>query len=100
MRSVLLSARLKEKTLIVMPTTLTFCKLHFRKLYAKSRKLGIAEWNDSLDYADFIHGLWHSMRTHEELIQESRKIEEILNEGDAIELLSEIVMEHRRQQPF
>jgi hypothetical protein len=81
-----------------MPTTITFCKLNFRKLYAKSRKLGIAEWNDSLDYADFIHGLWHTMCTHEDLIRESSKIEEILNEGDAIELLSEIVMEHRRLQ--
>jgi len=97
MTSIKRSARLKEKTLIVMPTTITFCKLNFRKLYFKAIKLGVAEWNDSLDYPDFIHGLWHSMRTHENLQLEARKIEEILSEGDAIEILSEVVMDYRRQ---
>lgn len=92
----LTSARLKAKTLLVMPTTINLCKLNFHKLYSKARKLGIAEWNDSLDYPDFIHGLWHIMLTHKELKPEAIKIEEVLEHGDAIELLSEIVMEHRR----
>ncbi len=96
MSRALTSARLKEETIIVMPTTLSFCKLNFIKLYSKARKLGIAEWNDSLDYPDFIHGLWHTMRTHEALTPVAKKIEEILQDGDAIELLSEVVLEHRR----
>lgn len=81
----------------IMPTTLTFCRLNFQKLYAKARKLGIAEWNDALDYPDFIHGLWLAMRQHAELNEEARKIEDLLSNGDAIELLSEVVMLHRQE---
>ena len=91
------SSNLQANTLKVMPTTLTFCKLNFQKLYSKARKLGIAEWNDALDYADFIHGLWQAMRLHPELNVEAKKIEDTLTDGDAIELLSEVVMRHRQE---
>lgn len=91
------TASLQANTLRIMPTTITFCKLNFQKLYSKSRKLGIAEWNDALDYPDFIHGLWLAMRQHADLKGEAQKIQDILNDGDAIELLSEVVMQHRRQ---
>ncbi len=91
-----INARLKEKTLLVMPTTINLCKLQFHKLYTQARRLGIAEWNDSLDYADFIHGLWHIMRTHKALKKDAEKIVDLLENGDAIELLSEIVLNHRR----
>lgn len=87
----------KSDTLQIMSTTLTFCRLNFQKLYAKARKLGIAEWNDALDYPDFIHGLWLAMRQHSELREEARKIQDLLNNGDAIELLSLVVMSHRQE---
>lgn len=94
----LASARLPEKTPLAEPTAINFCKINFQKLYARARELGIAEWNDSLDYADFVHGLWQLMRTHDELKLEAKKIDSLLEEGDAIELLSEIVMNHRRER--
>lgn len=97
MKNSLQSARLRSNTLRIMPTTLTFCRLNFQKLYAKSRKLGIAEWNDALDYPDFIHGLWLAMRQHPELQEEARKIQDLLNDGDAIELLSAVVIQHRQE---
>lgn len=92
------SERLVEAIPLLMPSTITFCKLNLQKLYAKARKLNIAEWNDALDYPDFIHGLWHTMLTHKELKEETAQLDAILDRGDAIELLSEVVMNHRRQK--
>ncbi|MEP0262294.1 hypothetical protein [Dokdonia sp.] len=87
--------RLTSSRPIVMPSTITFCKLSIRKLYAKSRRLGIASWNDSLDYADFIHELWEAISKHRELKEEAARTLEILGKGDVIQLLSDTVMEHR-----
>ena len=87
--------RLTAPRPIVMPSTITFCKLSIRKLYAKSRRLGIASWNDSLDYADFIHELWDPISGHRELKDEAARTLEILGKGDVIQLLSDTVMEHR-----
>lgn len=87
--------RLTAPRPIIMPSTITFCKLSIRKLYAKSRRLGIASWNDSLDYADFIHELWESISGHRELKEEAARTLEILGKGDVIQLLSDTVMEHR-----
>lgn len=89
------SERLTAPRPIVMQSTITFCKLTIRKLYAKSRRLGIANWNDSLDYADFIHELWDAISRHRELKDEAAQTQEILGKGDVIQLLSDTVMEHR-----
>lgn len=86
----------EPKKIFVMPSSVQFCKLNFHKLYAKARRLGIVEWNDALDYPDFIHGLWHIMLTHEALKEDAMKIDNVLKNGDSIELLSEIVLSQRR----
>lgn len=90
------SERLTSTRPIVMPTTITFSKLTLKKLYAKSRRLRIVQWNDALDYAEFIHALWNTMLNHEELKKDAIQLQEMLGKGDAIQLLSDTVMEHRR----
>ncbi len=89
------SERLTTARPILMSSTITFCKLNFQKLYARSRRLKLAEWNESLDYADFIHALWGTMLKHDALKEEAAQLEEILGNGDAIQILSDIVTEHR-----
>ncbi len=92
------SERLHAAIPLLMPSTITFYKLNLQKLYAKARRLNIAQWNDALDYADFIHALWNTMLTHDALKEDAQQLEAILDTGDAIELLSEVVMNHRRQK--
>lgn len=88
------SERLLTPRPIVMPSTITFCKLNIRKLYAKGKRLGIAEWNHEADYADYIHNLWDAISSHRELSEEAKRTEELLGKGDVIQLLSDTVMEH------
>jgi len=88
------SERLLTPRPIVMPSTITFCKLNIRKLYAKGKRLGIAEWNHEADYADYIHNLWDAISSHRELNEEATRTEELLGKGDVIQLLSDTVMEH------
>ncbi len=90
------SERLTSIRPIVMPTTITFSKLTLKKMYAKSRRLRIAQWNDALDYAEFIHALWNTMLNHDELKNDAIQLQEMLGKGDAIQLLSDTVLEHRR----
>lgn len=92
------SERLAAAIPLLMPSTILVCKLNLKKLYAKARRLEIAQWNDALDYADFIHALWQTMLTHEALKEDAQKLQSVLDRGDAIELLSEVVMNHRRQK--
>ena len=92
------SERLVASIPLLMPSSISFCKLHLQKLYAKARRLELAQWNEALDYADFIHALWNTMCTHEALKEETDKLASTLDRGDAIELLSEVVMNHRRQK--
>lgn len=87
--------RLKEARPLVMQSTLTFCRLNLQKLYARTRRLNLANIGDEQDYADYIHSLWNTMLTHDELKIESLKLEEILGTGDAIQLLNDVVMDHR-----
>lgn len=87
--------RLKEARPLVMQSTLTFCRLNLQKLYARTRRLNLANISDEQDYADYIHSLWNTMLTHDELKIESHKLEEILGTGDAIQLLNDVVMDHR-----
>ena len=78
---------------IVMSSTITFCKLNIKKLYAKGKRLGITNWSNEADYADFIHNLWDAIASHRELKTEAKRIEDILGKGDVIQLLSDTVME-------
>ena len=91
------SERLEKATPIVMPSTLNFCRLNLHKLYARSRRLNLAHWSENQDYAEYIHKLWRTMRTHKSLKDEGSKIEEMLSNGDVIQLLSDIVMERHKQ---
>lgn len=88
------SERLRTPRPIVMPSTVTFCKLNIIKLYAKGKRLGITNWNNESDYADFIHNLWDAISSHSELKAEAKRIESILDKGDVIQLLSDTVMEY------
>jgi len=76
-----------------MHTTITFCKLTIRKLYTKGRRLGIPDWNNESDYADYIHNLWETISSHKELKDEAKRTEDILCKGDVIQLLSDTVTE-------
>ena len=87
------SERLTAPRPIIMHSTITFCKLNIRKLYAKGRRLGIAEWNNKSDYADYIHNLWEAISSHSELKEEAKRTEDILGKGDVIQLLSDTVIE-------
>ncbi len=88
--------RLEKARPLVMPSTVTFCKLNLQKLYARSRRLHLSHWNDDQDYAEFIHTLWSMMLTHSSFKDEALKIEEMLGSGDVIQLLSDIVMDHQK----
>ena len=88
--------RLKSARPLVMPSTLSFCKLNLQKLYARCRRLQITHWNDDQDYADYINNLWVLMLKHNALKEEAKKLEEMLGTGDAVQILSDIVMEHRQ----
>lgn len=88
--------RLKEARPIVMQSTLIFCKLNLQKLYARSRRLELTKWNEKSDYADYINNLWIIMLKHDALKDEAQKLEEMLGTGDAVQLLSDIVMSHRQ----
>lgn len=88
--------RLKKARPILMPSTIALCKLNLKKMYAKSRRLHLAEWNESLDYADYIHNLWNNMLTHNAIKEDAIKLEEIIGNGDAIQLLSDIVITHKK----
>lgn len=92
------SERLVAAIPLLMPSTISFCKLNLQKLYAKARRLELAQWNDALDYADFIHALWNTMCTHEALKDDTAMLMDVLDHGDAIELLNEVVMNHRREK--
>lgn len=76
-----------------MHSTITFCKLTIRKLYTKGRRLGIPDWNNESDYADYIHNLWDTISSHKELREEAKRTEDILGKGDVIQLLSDTVTE-------
>lgn len=88
--------RLKSARPFIMPSTLTFCKLNLQKLYARSRRLQLTHWNEDQDYADYINNLWVTMLKHDALKEEAIKLEEMLGTGDAVQILSDIVMEHRQ----
>lgn len=78
-----------------MQSKLTICKLDLQKLYARTRRLDLAHIGKNQDYADYIHNLWSTMLTHRSLKTEAQKIEELLGKGDSIQLLHDVVMEHR-----
>lgn len=88
--------RLKKARPILMASTIALCKLNFKKLYAQSRRLNLTEWDDNQDYADYIHNLWNKMLTNNILKDEAIKLEEILGTGDAIQILSDVVMTHSK----
>lgn len=90
------SERLKVARPIIMQSTLIFCKLNLQKIYARSRRLDLTHWNEEQDYADYIHNLWTTMLKHDALKKEAQKLEEILGTGDAVQLLSDMVMEYRQ----
>lgn len=87
--------RLKQARPVIMQTTLTFCRLNFQKLYARSRRLQLATIEEGQDYAEYIHNLWKTMLTHDALKDEAKKLEDILGDGDAVQLLNDVVMDHR-----
>ncbi len=89
------SERLTAPRPIIMHSTITFCKLNIRKLYAKGRRLGIPRWNNTSDYADYIHNLWETISSHSELKEEAKRTEDLLGKGDVIQLLSDTVMEQQ-----
>lgn len=88
--------RLKSARPIIMQSTLIFCKLNLQKLYARSRRLDLAHWNENQEYADYINNLWTTMLKHKALKEEAVKLEEMLGTGDAVQVLSDIVIEHRQ----
>lgn len=91
------SERLERARPIVMPSTIIFCKINLQKLYARSRSLHLAHWNENQDYAEYIHKLWKTMLTHKSLKEEGLKLEEMLDSGDVVQLLSDMVMEYQIQ---
>lgn len=88
--------RLKFARPIIMQSTLTFCRLNLQKLYARSHRLHLTTWTPGQEYAEYINNLWMTMHKHDALKDEARKLEEMLGTGDAIQVLSDIVIEHRQ----
>lgn len=87
--------RLKEARPILMQSTLTFCRLNLQKLYARTCRLNLAGIKEDQEYADYIHTLWETMLTHDDLKNEAQKLDDILDAGDAVQLLHDIVIDHR-----
>ena len=88
--------RLQSARPILMSSTLRFYTLNLQKLYAKSRRLNLADWHNDQEYPEYIHSLWNTMLTHSAFKEEAKKIEQALGAGDAIQLLSDMVTEHRK----
>lgn len=90
--------RLKFARPVIMRSTLNFCRLNLQKLYARTYRLQLATWSADQDYAEYINNLWATMMTHDALEDEARKLEETLGTGDAVQILSDIVMQHRQSR--
>ena len=65
-------------------------KKEISRMYKGIRQLGLAEWNPELEYPDFIHSLWNTIKQHHSI--RSKKIEIALGKGDVIQLLSDVYM--------
>jgi len=77
----------------IIPNTISLSKMKIKNMYKHLRKMGKAEWNPEFEYPDFIHQLWNEILINKELKEDSKKIQQTLGKGDAIQLLSDIYME-------
>lgn len=55
----------------------------------KAKDSNLIEWNDELNFSDFVHALWRLFNTHEYFKEGTSKILSIVSENIAIEILSQ-----------
>jgi len=74
-------------------TTQVQNKEHFAQIFqshiATAMRKKIIQWNDGLNYTDFIQALWRVFKFHEDFKADTEKILHILTEEDAIALLAD-----------
>ncbi len=84
----------------IIPNTILLSKMKIKNMYMHLRKIGRAEWNPEFEYPDFIHHLWNEILLNKELKEDSKKIQQTLGRGDAIQLLSDIYLEETRSEVY
>lgn len=60
-----------------------------KNLVQKAKDSNLIEWNDGLNFSDFVHALWHLFNSHEYFKDGTSKILSIVTESIAIEILSQ-----------
>ncbi len=60
-----------------------------KNLVQKAKDSNLIQWNDGLNFSDFIHALWQLLKTHENFKGGSTKILSIVSENKAIEVLAQ-----------
>jgi len=67
----------------------TDTRLLIRDLIQKAKDSNLAQWNDGLNFAEFIHALWRLFLRHDSFKASASKILEEIPEDNAIELLAQ-----------
>lgn len=65
-----------------------FAKI-FQSHIASAMQQKIIQWNDGLNYTDFIQALWRVFKYHEDFKSDTEKVLRSLSEEDAIALLAD-----------
>ena len=62
-----------------------------KSLVQKAKDINLIQWNDGLNFSDFIHALWRLFKTNENFKEGTSKILNIVPENTAIEVLAQEV---------
>ncbi|UOB17710.1 hypothetical protein [Abyssalbus ytuae] len=64
-------------------------RLLIRNLIQKAKDSNLAQWNEGLNFAEFVHALWRLFLRHDSFKNSANKILNQVSENYAIEMLAE-----------
>ena len=81
-----------------MDDQLRYAKLNMQWLVKKASRIGLIEENEYLNYADYIHSLWFTIRHNGVLSEKAKYLDKEIGRGDSVQLLSDAMLELRSKQ--
>ena len=60
-----------------------------KQLISKASDSNLIQWNDGLNFAEFIHAIWRLFLNHDSFKQSAEKILKKIPESSAIEILAQ-----------
>jgi len=63
-------------------------QMHIRNLLFKAKSAKMVEWNEGLNFSEFIHAVWRLFLNHENFKTTAEHILKSMSEEDIIELLA------------